>query len=81
MSISSVILLWCHYCMCMLRGPVGRLGHGLNPLPPPSLSLSLSLSLSDRLVGLGVKVSASRTEDPGSESRLRRDFSGVDSYQ
>ena len=29
-----------------------------------------------RLVGLVVKASASRVEDPGSESRLRRDFSG-----
>ena len=29
-----------------------------------------------RLVGLVVKVSASRAEDPGFESRLRRDFSG-----
>ena len=35
----------------------------------------------DRLVGLVVKVSASRAEDPGFESRLRRDFSGVESYQ
>ena len=33
------------------------------------------------LVGLVVKASASRTEDPGFESRLRRDFSGVESYQ
>ena len=30
----------------------------------------------DRLLGLVVKVSASRAEDPGFESRLRRDFSG-----
>ena len=30
----------------------------------------------DRLVGLVVKVSASRAEDPGFEFRLRRDFSG-----
>ena len=35
----------------------------------------------DRLVGLVVKASASREEDPGFESRLRRDFSGVESYQ
>ena len=27
------------------------------------------------------KASASRAEDPGFESRLRRDFSGVESYQ
>ena len=36
--------------------------------------------LPDRLVGLVVKASASRAEDPGFESRLRRDFFGVESY-
>ena len=35
----------------------------------------------DSLVGLVVKASASRAEDPGFESRLRRDFFGVESYQ
>ena len=34
----------------------------------------------DRLVGPVVKASASRAEDPGFDSRLRRDFSGVKSY-
>ena len=34
-----------------------------------------------RLVGLVVKASASRPEDPGFESRLHWDFSGVESYQ
>ena len=38
-------------------------------------------TLRDRLVGLVVKVSASRAEDPGFESRLRPDISGVESYQ
>ena len=33
----------------------------------------------DCLVGLVVKASASRAKDPGFESRLRRDFSGVES--
>ena len=37
--------------------------------------------VSHRLVGLVVKASASRAEDPGFESRLRRDFFGVESYQ
>ena len=32
-------------------------------------------------VGRVVKASASRAEDPGFESRLRRDFFGVESYQ
>ena len=31
----------------------------------------------DRLTGLVVKVSASGAEDPGFESRLRQDFSGL----
>ena len=35
----------------------------------------------DRLVGLVVKASASSAEGPGFESRLRRDFFGVESYQ
>ena len=39
------------------------------------------LSFPDRLVGLVVKVSAWRAEDPWFESRLRRDFFGVESYQ
>ena len=34
-----------------------------------------------RLVGLVVKASASRAEDPRFDYRLRRDFSGVGSYQ
>ena len=34
-----------------------------------------------RLVGPVVKASASRAEGPGFESRLRRDFFGVESYQ
>ena len=37
--------------------------------------------LLDCLVGLVVKASASRAEDPRFESRLRRDFFGVESYQ
>ena len=35
----------------------------------------------DHLVSLVVKASASRAEDLGFESRLRRDFFGVESYQ
>ena len=35
----------------------------------------------NRLVGLVVKASASRAEGPGFESRWRRDFFGVQSYQ
>ena len=43
--------------------------------------LLLLLLLLRRLDGLVVKVSASRAEGPGFESRLRRDFFGVESYQ
>ena len=39
------------------------------------------LALIDRLVGLGVKASASRGEDLRFKSRLCQDFSGVKSYQ
>ena len=35
----------------------------------------------DRLIGLVVKASASRAEDPGFESCLSQDFFGVKSYQ
>ena len=49
---------------------------------PWSLSVQWVFSSDvDRLVGLVVKASASRAEDPGFESRLRRDFFWVESYQ
>ena len=35
----------------------------------------------DRIVGLVVKAPASIAEDPELESRLRRDFSWVESFQ
>ena len=45
-------------------------------------SLRYSLrAAGDRLVGLVVKASTSREDDPGFESRLRRNFSGDESYQ
>ena len=50
-------------------------------LPPPSNNVRETLCCTDHLVGLVVKASASRAEDPGFESRVRRDFSGVESYQ
>ena len=45
------------------------------------ISKVLPLVLEYRLIGLVVKVSASRAEDPGFKSRLQWDFSGVESYQ
>ena len=46
----------------------------------PMTSQHLS-QLCHRLVGLVVKASASRAEGPGFDSRLHRDFFGVESYQ
>ena len=43
---------------------------------PPPLSWD-----AHRLVGLVVKASVSRAEDPEFKSRLRQDFFGVESYQ
>ena len=44
----------------------------------PCVCLTLSVIVcTDRLVGLVLKPSASRAEDPGFESRMRRDFSGL----
>ena len=43
--------------------------------------LRVPLSHPYRLVGLVVKTSASRAEGPEFETRLRRDFCGVESYQ
>ena len=50
---------------------------------PPRVEayLSFCLPFTDHLVGLVDKASASRAEDPGFESRLRWDSSGVESYQ
>ena len=48
---------------------MSSLGVGLKGMYTSSVS-------SDRLGGLVVKASASGAEDPGFESRLRRDFSG-----
>ena len=42
----------------------------------PPYSLLHLYNTNDRLVGLVVKVSASRAEDPGFESRLSWDFPG-----
>ena len=52
---------------------------------PTALGISqITVCLSpppDHLVGVVVKASASRVEDPGFKYRLRWDFSGVESYQ
>ena len=44
------------------------------------VTVSMSAFL-DRLVGLVVKASTTRAEGPEFESRSRRDFFGVESYQ
>ena len=47
----------------------------------PGVFLSFASLVDHRLVGLVVKASASRAEDPEFESCLPRDFSGIESYQ
>ena len=67
--------------------PPGRRDFGakeewkLQPTLHRSKQLDTVSQQTDRLVGLVVKASASRAEGPGFESRLRRDFFGVESYQ
>ena len=68
---------------CQLKAHLAR-SHscGDRRLPVYIIKDSLTpFSLSHRLFGLVVKASASTAEDPGFESRLRRDFFGVESYQ
>ena len=60
------------------EGDVAGWGWGLTLRP---CGLDPKFHLLDSLVGLVVKASASRAEDPGFESRLRRDIFLVDSYQ
>ena len=77
-----LIYLFIYLFICFVFGtsPQRRLSrHSHNTV---SLSRHCIPSLCiDRLVGLVVKASASRAEDPGLESSLRRDFSEVESYQ
>ena len=46
-----------------------------------AVSVQTNILLCSRLLWRSGKASASRAEDIGFESRLRRDFFGVDSYQ
>ena len=67
---------------CQRAGQGVKRHHLSNPCINSTVSCSLCrVSLPDRLVGLVVKASASRAEGPGFQSRLRRDFFGVESYQ
>ena len=70
---------WCHrpYPCCRPWWRFLLLVLGLL-LPPQSMWLYL---IFHRLVGIVVKASASRAEDPRFESCLRQDFFGVESYQ
>ena len=54
----------------------------MQPLPLESQLVAVAVAVAiDRLIGLVVKASASRAEDPGFEPRLHRDFCGVESHQ
>ena len=66
-------------CVCVLAEGRGKgMGVGFTSVLQCYLSAHF---FSDRLVGLVVKVSASRAEDSGFEFHLCQDFSGVESYQ
>ena len=45
---------------------------------PTEIVSTVLVPVANRLVGLVVKASASRMEDPGFESRLHRDFYAVE---
>ena len=59
--------MWGYWC----------LSSGLNKKKASTVKeVSVCLTRANRLGGLVVKASVSGAEDPGFESRLRRDFSG-----
>ena len=65
MSACVCVRVYVRECVCVSASTLSK-----NVSDTGSCHLS-----SDRLAGLVVKVPASRAEDPGFESRLRRDFS------
>ena len=67
--------------MCSCHSTIAIISNEHEVTAPYSVPFVLFDIKTDRLVGLVVKASASRAEGPGFESRLRRDFSGVESYQ
>ena len=74
----TLFILWCRPLNCRISGRGYVIAHwwrGVAMLEH-SADRTLLRAYRDRLVGLVVKASASRAEDPGFESRLRRDFSG-----
>ena len=62
--------------VCVFVCSLQRAGLLIFSSQPFASTRTTVLRLTHRLVGLVVKASASRAEDPGFESRLRRDFSG-----
>ena len=56
------------------KGRGGMVGGGGEEKGGSCVHVGREFPVTDRLVGLVVKASASRAEDPGFESRLRRDF-------
>ena len=68
----------CQVCPCMLHSSYRRCADNMSCQVCPCM---LHSSYRHHLVGLVVKASASRAEDPGFESHLRRDFFGVESCQ
>ena len=76
--ITITIIITVHFILLLLLSLILLL---LLSSSSPSSSSSSFIIIINRLIGLVVKASASRSEDPGFESRLLRDFFGVESYQ
>ena len=75
----------CFFCDDILKKPSASGGVAPRPLPgalplDPTGGVLRPPDPRYRLVDLVVKASASRAEGPGFESRLRRDFFGVESW-
>ena len=70
-SFWALVVSWHHCCHCCNYGDCCS----------SHCCFTSGVSAAYGLVGLVVKASASRAEDPGFESRLRRDFFGVESYR
>ena len=78
--ILSCCLLFLRHVLLLVLSPslflISSSSFFLSSASSDNVDVPAALSAGDRLVGLVVKVSATRAEDPGFESRLRRHFSG-----
>ena len=80
LAVGCVVIYVVFVVLCRDR-VVDVTGGGVDGCVGGDAVMSAFTVVNDCLVGLVVKASALRAEGPGFESRLRRDFSGVESYQ